>query len=520
MIRNSKKMVAVVLLTCMVLSYVFTGCIKTNEVETQSTTGSSNTQTTQVKQGETEKPYEFSIFRSTWTDLNEDTDLIIKELNKKFNIKIKILTAPYETWVEKYNIYVTSGDVPDLSVTTGPGTMNFNAWAKQGIYIDINDLYKKHCPNIQKYISDDIIEAHKINGGLYGIPKPSLSDTTVAIRADWLKNLNLSIPKNLDDLYAVLKVFKENDPDGNKQDDTYGLCSEDTLNTIDFIFGAFGVHCPPNVATNWITDENGKLTSNLLESGVKDAIKYVTKLYRDKILDQEWMITKSQAYVDKIHTGKVGISKTGFLTMIADTESKIKANDPDCELSIMENVVGPEGKYVRPMQKGFYMVSSISSKSKQPEKILEFLDYLMSDEGDTLIRYGIKGITYTEQNGKITVNKEELKKYAMESGHKFKQILQRTALVIPGDDTRIPQLLEMAQVLYEGPFYPAPTLQPQSLKDVTTKQGPDFVKNSVAAIITGNGDVDSEWDIFIKQWRETGGDQLIKEINELYDANK
>lgn len=222
-----KRVFTSVLVLCIILTFVFTGCVTQTKGSGKDVNDTTKKQTEDgTTQAKPEEPYEFSIFRSTWTDLNEDTDLIINELNKKFNIKIRILTAPYETWVEKYNIYVTSGDVPDLSVTTGPGTMNFNDWAKQGIFLEINDLYKKHCPNIQKYISSDIIKAHKINGGLYGIPRPSFSDSTFAIRADWLKNLNLPTPKTLEELYEVVKKFKENDPDGNKTDDTYGFCSE------------------------------------------------------------------------------------------------------------------------------------------------------------------------------------------------------------------------------------------------------------------------------------------------------
>jgi ABC-type glycerol-3-phosphate transport system substrate-binding protein len=515
-----KRVFASVLVLCIILTFVFTGCVTRKESDGKDVNDTTKKQTEDAtSQAKPEEPYEFSIFRSTWTDLNEDTDLIINELNKKFNIKIRILTAPYETWVEKYNIYVTSGDVPDLSVTTGPGTMNFNDWAKQGIFLEINDLYKEHCPNIQKYISDDIIKAHKINGGLYGIPRPSLSDSTFAIRADWLKNLNLPMPKTLDELYEVVKKFKENDPDGNKTDDTYGLCSEDTLNTINFVFSAFGCHCPPNVATNWVPDGSGKLTSNLLEPGMKEAIQYVTKLYRDKILDQEWMLIKSQAYVDKVQSGKVGVMASGFSSMLV-TEDNIKANDPVCELAVLDGITGPDGKFVRPMQKGFYMVSSISSKAKSPVKILEFLDYLMSDEGDKLIRYGIEGVTYSMKDGKPLMDVEAAKKYGIENGHKFRQILQPPAISIPKDDPRVPELLEMSKVMYEGPFYPAPTLQPESLKEVTTQQGPDFVKNSVATIVTGDGDPGEAWDKFIKEWKETGGDKLIKEINELYEANK
>lgn len=526
MSRMSKKVIVLMLAMCMVMSFAFAGCGDKSEGTDATTTAAPDTTapTSTPTAKPPEEPYEFSIFRTYWSDLNDETDPVILELNKKFNIKIKIITAPYETWIEKYNIYVTSGDVPDLSITTGPGTANFNDWAKQAIYMDLSELYKTNCPNIQKYLSDDIIEAHKMDGGkLYGIPKPSLSDSAFAIRNDWLKKLKLNTPSTLDELYDVLKAFRDQDPDGNNKPDTFGLISEDTLNTINFVFRSFGCTTPPTMGSelNWIPDGKGGLTSPLLDAGMKDAIVYVTKLHRDKILDQEWMITKSQGYDDKLFTGKVGFMSTAFQQMISYTESKIKANDPAVELAILDGVKGPTGLNVRPMQKGFYMVSSISSKAAKPEKILEFVDFLMTEEGDIMIRNGIEGLTYKKVDGKIVRDEEAAKKYGMEAGHKFRQLMQPTTInVLPVDDPRAPQLAEMAKILYEGPFYPAPTLSPASLKEVTTKQGADFVKNSITNIITGKGDPAAEWDKFIESWKSTGGDTLIKEINEAYAASK
>lgn len=523
MIRNSKKFIVLLLAVSMLTALAFTGCGSSGENSGAPAARTPAANETSAGGTKDEEPYEFSIFRTAWTELDDSADPVIQELNKRLNIKIKIITSPYETWIEKYNIYVTSGDVPDLSVTTGPGTANFNDWAKQGIYMDLSELYKANCPNIQKYLSDDIVEAHKMDGGkLYGIPKPSLSDSTFAIRADWLKNLKLEMPETLDELYTVLKAFKENDPDGNNKPDTYGLCSEDTLNTINFVFRSFGCSVTPGISEeSWILDENGKLTPSLLVPGMKEAIVYIAKLFREGILDPEWMLTKSQAYNDKLFTGKVGFMSTSFQQMISYTESKIKANDPACELAILDGVKGPDGKNVRPMQKGFYMVSSISSKVTNPKKILEFVDYLMSDEGDKLIRYGIENLTYTVKDGQMIRDEEAAKKYGMEAGHKFRQIMQPTTIdVLPADDPRAPELAEMAKVLYEGPFYPAPTLSPPSLKEVTTKQGADFVKNSITMIITGKGDPAAEWDTFVAKWKAEGGDTLIKEMNEAYEASK
>ncbi len=35
--------------------------------------------------------------------------------------------------------------------------------------------------------------------------------------------MGLDVPTNLDELYEVFRAFKEEDPDGNGQDDTYAM---------------------------------------------------------------------------------------------------------------------------------------------------------------------------------------------------------------------------------------------------------------------------------------------------------
>ena len=49
------------------------------------------------------------------------------------------------------------------------------------------------------------------------------------IRKDWLDKLGLEQPKTIDDFYNVLKAFKEQDPDGNGANDTYGMIVTDYL---------------------------------------------------------------------------------------------------------------------------------------------------------------------------------------------------------------------------------------------------------------------------------------------------
>ena len=62
------------------------------------------------------------------------------------------------------------------------------------------------------------------------------------MRVDWLKNLGLEMPTDLDSLYDVLYAFTYDDPDGNGQQDTVGIVMPMAqYMQWDNLFGAFGI---------------------------------------------------------------------------------------------------------------------------------------------------------------------------------------------------------------------------------------------------------------------------------------
>ncbi|HHV59140.1 MAG TPA: extracellular solute-binding protein [Clostridiaceae bacterium] len=505
--RFLSSVLAILLLTSI------TGCGK-QDPDAKQPGSSSNSQTNKA----VDEPYEFTIFRTTWTDLDADNDLVIQELNRRLNIKIRILSSTYETWKDRYTLLMSSGEVPDISITTGPGTLSFNKWAAQGKYLDITDLYYKYCPNIVKNVPDELIERVKIKGRLYGIPRPTVSDRALIIRADWLDKLNLEMPGDVDELYNVLKAFTQNDPDGNGESDTYGLLGEDTLTAFQDIFEAFGCPLTPDQGTHWYVNDEGRLESVLTHPNVKDAVKYLRKLYKEKLLDQEWMLTKSQAFFEKIRTGKGGCTGTSVTQMLT-LEIDMQKNWPSVRFEATNELYGPNGEFQRAYQDGWYMMASISGSAKKPEKLLHLLDYCMSDEGYTLLRYGIEGITYRIMNDEIIVDYQAALQHGVLNGHKLMSMMSPAKHAMP-ENERTQKYLDMLQVYYEGPFKPSVPEEIPSLNVVTTKQGPDMVRNMVASIICGDGDVDAEWDRLVDLWLKSGGEQLLYEVNEIYERNK
>ena len=129
---------------------------------------------------------------------------------------------------EKLAQCVMSGDYPDVFSVD---SKQFKEWAEQGVFADLTEGFEKYASDeIKEYYDTEAgrraLQAATIDGKLYGLPtaaSPNDSMPILWIRQDWLDNLGLEIPRTVDEFYAVAKAFKENDPDQNGKDDTYGL---------------------------------------------------------------------------------------------------------------------------------------------------------------------------------------------------------------------------------------------------------------------------------------------------------
>lgn len=524
--RMIGRLFTLVLVFCITVSMALTGCGGNTTTEDSKAAAGNQTAANQTAPTSSptataaEEPYEFTAFRSSWQSIDENNDPVILELNKKLNIRIRILTAPYESWEEKYNVMMASGTVPDVSVTSGTGWGNFNDWCKQGKYMDITELYKKNCPNVAKYVSDDLISKVSIEGKLYGVPRPTGKDTSAIIfRKDWLDKVGLALPTTFAEYDAVMRAFTFNDPDNNGKNDTYGMLSTNTLTLSRPVFLAFGLNGSLENGYIWYKKDDGTLASTLTQPEAKEAIKYLASLYKEGIMDPDWMLTKSQGWADKLNAGKGGIIGQISISEIALYEANMKSVNPNATLEPVPQITGKDGKIRRNPSTGYYMMSSISSKVKKPEKILEFIDYLASDEGGYLLKYGIEGLTYTKKDGKIVEDTKAQEKYGMLGGHLVSRMMF-PPMTFPATDERTAKYNEMMKPFIEmGTFSPAPPAVLPSKEEVTSRQGGDYVTKMLTEMVCNKVDIEATWDKFIADWRSSGGDQLTKEINEAYRAS-
>src|SRR3546814_15148449 len=108
----------------------------------------------------------------------------------------------------------------------------------------------------------------------------------VIVRKDWLANLGLQMPETTEDLYDVARAFSEGDPDGNGQDDTYGLIIPKWPGTI-------GTNSPYDVIETWHgagnrwAERDGALVPSFTTDEWLEAVDYERQLAEEGLINPD-----------------------------------------------------------------------------------------------------------------------------------------------------------------------------------------------------------------------------------------
>ena len=196
--------------------------------------------------------------------------------------------------------------------------------------------------------------------------------TSLYIRTDWLKKLNLQPPKTFDDVVNIAKAFITMDPDGNGKNDTYGLSFEK-----DFVDGALGFlnsfHAYYGI---WLKDSSGSLVYSGIQPEMRNALQRIQGLYKDGIIDQEFSVKDQKILFQEIADGKLGIIYGKFHIPYGGPQD-LKKKDPNSDwdwyplLSIDDKTAAP--------QSSLSIVGNwvVSKNCKNPEALVKMYDLMV-----------------------------------------------------------------------------------------------------------------------------------------------
>lgn len=299
---------------------------------------------------------------------------------------------------QAFNLMLASGDLPE--VIAYHWSEDLEKLGRDGGLIPLEDLIAEHAPNLIAFWEENPRlkkDAISTDGHIYFIPNyydsKNLKTTTgYFIRKDWLAKLGLEEPKTTDDLYEVLKSFKENDPDGNGMADTVPVYMRGdvgtVLNELVDIFKA---------TSGWYTDGD-EIKFGPMEPEYKEAMQNISKWYAEGLIDPE-VFTRGYGARDFMLNGNLGGFTNDWFGSTSSYNDTLKDQIEGFDFGAILPPSHNGDKMTRHAKPTYVGGWGITVTAEDTEGIMEYMDFWYSDEGRMLWNYGEEGKTYTMVDG-------------------------------------------------------------------------------------------------------------------------
>lgn len=344
-------------------------------------------------------------------DIGNDC-VLWNELANRTGVRLVFTVVNPDTESEKFNLMVASDDLTDIiSNATTLYTNGGEAAINDEVLIDTlpyltEELTPQICKLMEAY-PDAIPEALTDSGWLAGMPQLSMQTETTQtfgplIRKDWLDDLGLDIPETYDELHDVLKAFK--DEKGADAALALNYAATGINNGLVQGYGINGLVADAAMSEPYYQVDDVVMYGPI-QPEFQEYLTMVHDWYAEGLIWQDFMSYSDfqNPPTDIILADRCGVFY-GEVTYIATLENS--SNDPNFELVAMPDLVKNAGDTIPFKEERAYAAStpwSISSQCECPELLMQWCNYMYTDEGALLCNYGIEGESFEFDENNVPV---------------------------------------------------------------------------------------------------------------------
>lgn len=452
--------------------------------------------------------------------LNRDDppkDTILPKLQEITKTKLSISWVPDTIYSDKMVAAIATGTLPKVVQIKAvdvkhPSIVN---GVRSGLFWEIGP-YLKDYPLISKYINPVIMNNASYYGKTYAIywERPQ-SRQGIQYRKDWLDRLGLKEPQSINEIYEVLRAFTYQDPDGNGKQDTYGLIDRN-----DLVYGAFKNIASYFGAPNSWGLVNGKLLPDFMTPEYADAMKFMKKLYDEKLMNPDFTVTSKVQQEDRFIKGEAGMMISNVVA--ASTQYRIQKVNKEASVEIANRIQGPKGVRIwgGSGYGGLFLFPKTSIKTESELRdVLAFFNNLLSEDANNLITYGMQDRHYNLNPDRKTI------KILPDTQALREQEVEPYANALRTFDIRYLQLGETSNMQNKIQSMIEDNAK-MAVNDPTTalfsqtqaEKGTELqmiITDATYQFILGKID-EQGFAKEVEKWRKNGGNQMIEELNAEY----
>lgn len=491
-----KSRVITIVMAFVIVTSSFTGC--------SATTASNSTLDTDVG-AETQKgTVKLTVcLPDTQWGSSRDNELqkeVVKELEEKTNTKINCIIPPQGSYKEKVNILVSSGDIPDV-FRVFQAMVSLPGFAARGQILPLDDYIKKS-PVLSK-IDKALYDYMNINEKIYYLPKDEPLTKNIWLRKDVTEKYGVKLPVNAstEQFYTEMKKLAGTE--------VIPLSLPKFMDNLRFFYNPFGVY-------DGIYLKDGKYVDGFQVPEVKEALEYIRKLYRDGIIEREFITNENIIMREKIANGKAAADIDYANRYIYYISESNKYKTPT-DFFPVYTLVGPQGKsgnLNEAIQNGYV----VGARCENVQKAVDFIEYIgFTEEGLKLDHIGVSGKHYVVENG-IGIPSEK----AMNAGYDWNAgftILTpvKINMGFRWDEATERGLPQQTRLYEESKRYNGPSFaNPAGISDVFDKASPSIksAREEIATrVVLGALSAEDGIKEYGRFWKSIGGDDILNELN-------
>lgn len=366
-----------------------------------------------------------------WWNTDFGKDLVTKKIKEDLNINIKFLTGD-DT---KLNTIFAGGEMPDLLTifdSNSPVVQKAATWA-----LPLNDLADKYDPYFNKVAEKDTLNWFQLaDGKTYGYPNYSNTQndydsgnipakTAFVIRKDVYEAIGKPSFGTPEEFKSVMQQIKKQFPEMIP----FGF------NSIGTGTGSLGDVLQDFIGVPMET-ENGEFYNRNLDDDYLTWVKTLNEVYRNGDISDDSFADDGTGFEEKVKSGKYA---TIFLDGTPQQSGNLQifmTENPGKEYVAIDGPQSTVGHEPTLNQSGItgWMISFVTKKAKDPAKAIQIFTYLLSEEGQKLMNYGIEGETYkVNETGKIEFL-PAIKDLQLNNADKFKKDFRMGEFMFFGHD--------------------------------------------------------------------------------------
>ncbi len=447
-----------------------------------------------------------------------ETNLFFERMEEKTGISFQFTEYNnFTKWKERKLGIAEKENLPDVLFKAELNVEEVRDMYEAGILIDLKPYLEEYAPDLWRLLQDDpgaLAAVTMPDGAIPALPAFNALQNNDAmwINSAWLKRLKLEKPKNAEELTEVLRAFKNGDPNANGKKDEIPLTFIGMWE-LRFLGHAFGM----TDNDYYVSVKDGKVTSSLTSDNNRAFLTWLHELWEEGLLDHDGftMADSMRQITDEKATIPYGMMLSSSpLTVVPSA-----ALNNYTLLLPMEY----EGKQVYRDLTGNLIrgTFAVTSRCRQPEKLVSWVNILYTEEGSLMAQYGLEGKEYSFREDGLWEWNEDLNTIAE---YTLPMNTIGTGAVAPGitpvefqtkysDEEARQDILELLELKkYSVLPMPAVTLSREDEAEIAEIQAglSGYAETAMARFVTGDVPLnDTEWQTFCNTVEEKGLSRML-----------